>query len=186
MSDLNTNTTTTSDDNYLPKKDRSLRFLTIAVIAFFAGVMLCIVCYSVTLLNIYELSKILTISAVIGFLIPLKYYQKWFHFIKYEVIIFNILGMCPFLTGLFLLFNFTFSSNPYTHDYRVEKIYFEGEENYKSIGVILESNIFSQEPKIVKLNDRDSHTIFNKSFLRVTISKGLFGYEVIKDREFIK
>jgi hypothetical protein len=183
---LNKNTTRKSDDNYKPKKDRSLRLLTFAVIAFFAGIMLCIGCYSITLLNIYELSKLLAIFAVIGFLIPLKYYQKWFHFIKYEVIIFNILGMCPFLTGLFLLLNFMFATNPYTHDYRVEKIYFEGEENYKSIGVVLENNIFSQEPKIVELSDTDSYDLRTKSFLRVTIAKGLFGYKVINAREFIK
>ncbi len=186
MDTLQKNKTSKSSDHYNSKKDRSLRYLTLAVVGLFSGVILCIGFYSITLLNIYELSKIITFFGVVGFLIPIKYYQKWFHFIKYEVIIFNIVGLCPFLTGLFLLLNFAFANDPHTHEYKIEKIYIEGELNYKSIGVVLENNFFSQEPKIVELTETDTYQINQKKFLRVTICQGLFGYEVIKEREFLR
>ena len=130
-------------DEYKPKRDRSKIFSLITVICFFVGFGLCIGFYSVTLIDIYSFSKFIVAFAVMGFLIPLKFYRKWCHFIKYETIIFNVIGIEPIFSGLFLTLNFTFSSNPKTHQYKIEKIYFDGEEDYKSIGVILENNIFS-------------------------------------------
>ena len=173
-------------DNYKPKKDRSLRFLTFAVFSLFIGFGFCIGFYPYTLIDLYGFSKILAVFTVFGFLIPLKYYQKWFHFIKYETIIFNFIGTGPLLTGLFFLLNFTFSSNPFVHQYKIEKMYFEGDESYKSFGVILENNIFSGERKIVELSDISPYELMNKKYLKLTISKGLFGYDVIKERELIQ
>ena len=170
---------------YQQKKDKSYRFLTAAVLAFFTGLVLCVAFYSYTLINIFQLSKFFVGFTVVGFLIPLKYYQKWFHFIKYETIIFNIIGIGPFLTGLFLFINFTFSSNPFTHQYKIEKLYFEGEQDYKSIGVVLEENMFSKERKIVELTRVSPNEVFSKQFLKVTIAEGLFGYQVIKEKELV-
>ena len=96
------------------------------------------------------------------------------------------MGVAPLLTGLFLALNFIFSSGNISHDYKIEKIYFEGEESYKSVGVILENNFFSGERKIVQLSDPDPSEIMNNSHFRVTLGKGLFGFEVIKERTFIK
>jgi hypothetical protein len=174
------------DEEYKKIKDHSFKFLTFSVVAFFVGFGLCVGYYSYTLINILELSKFMAIFAVVGFLIPLKLYQKWFHFIKYEMIIFNIIGIAPLFTGIFLFLNFTFSSNPFTHQYKIEKLYFEGEENYKSVGVVLEQNFFSKERKIVELTNPTPEDIFGKKFLKVTISKGLFGYEVIKEKLLIE
>ena len=102
------------------------------------------------------------------------------------MIIFNILGVAPFLTGLFLLINFTFVSESYTHRYKIDKIYFEGEQGYKSVGVVLEDNFFSGERKIVELTDVPPNEIIGKQFLKITISKGIFGFEVIKEKILIK
>jgi hypothetical protein len=173
-------------DNYKPNQDKSSRFVLVAILAFFIGFGLCVGYYSYTLMDIYELSKFLAGFAVVGFLIPLRFYNKWFHFIKYETVIFNIIGVAPFLTGLFLVLNFSFSSNPSTHNYRIEKLYFEGEQDYKSIGVVLEENFFSGERKIVELTDPDPTELFEKKFLKVTIAEGLFGFKVVKEKMLIK
>ena len=173
-------------DNYNPDKDRSFRVIFISIIGFFVGFGLCVGFYGSTLIDIFDLSKFIVGFAVIGFLIPLKFYTKWFHFIKYETIIFNIIGVAPLLTGLFLLLNFTFASDPFTHNYKIEKIYLEGEQDFRSIGVVLENNFFSGERKIVELTDLPPTNIFENKFLKVTISKGLFGFDVIKERILIK
>jgi len=168
---------------YSPKKDRSYRFLTLAVLAFFIGFILCFSFYSCTLISTFQLSKFFIGFTVVGFLIPLKYYQKWFHFIKYETIIFNIVGVGPFLTGLFLLLNFVFSSNPFTHQYKIEKIYFEGDGSYRSVNVILENNLFADEPKIINIDDLNPHDLEGNISLQFTIKKGLFGFDVIKGKK---
>ena len=175
-----------SDKEYTPKKDRSFNVILISVLGFFIGFGLCVGYYFYTLIDILDFSKFIVAFAVVGFLIPLKYYSKWFHFVKYEMIIFNLLGVAPFLTGLFFFLNFTFSSNPDTHNYRIEKIYFEGEENYKSMGVVLEQNFFSEERKIVELTNIEPSEVLDKKFLKVTVSEGLFGIKVIKEKVLIR
>jgi len=167
-------------------KDRSYTVITITVFSFFIGSGLSIWLYFITLIDILELSKFIIAFTVVGFLIPLKFYRKWFHFIKYEMVIFNIMGVGPLLTGLFLLSNLIFSSNSITQNYRIEKLYFEGEENHKIMGVVLQNNAFSEERKIVELTDIDPSEVFEKHFLKLTIAKGLFGYEVLKEKELIK
>ena len=89
--------------NYKPKKDKSYNYIVFAVLCFFVGFGLSIAFYSYVLIDIVTLSKFIAAFAVIGFLIPLKLYRKWFDFIKYEMIIFNIIGIAPILTGLFLI-----------------------------------------------------------------------------------
>ena len=101
------------------------------------------------------------------------------------MIIFNIIGVAPFFTGLFLFLNFTFTSNTYTQELRIDKIYFEGEGNQNSIGVILENNIFSDERKIVELTNISTSEILEKKFLKITLSEGIFGYKVIKEKVLI-
>lgn len=186
MKPIITNKSSEKDSSYKPKKDRSFKILLFAVASFFIGFGLCIGYYSQTLIDIYNLSKFLIGFAVVGFFIPLKVYRKWLHIIKYEMIIFNIIGVAPLLTGIFLTINYTFSNNPSSHNYRIERLYFEGEENYKSIGVVLEKNFFSGERKIVELTNEEPSEVFNKKHLKVTISEGLFGFKVIKERVLIK
>ena len=171
--------------NYGSTKDYSYHFLYAAVIALFLGVGMCLVFYSVTLISIFQFSKILVGFTFVGFLIPLKVYQKWFHFIKYETIIFNIIGVGPFLTGIFLLLNFFISTNTFSHQYRIEKVYIDGEDSYQSIGVVLEGNVFSGEPKIVELTDEEMLTIYKKKSLMLTVSEGVFGFEVIKEKKLL-
>ena len=172
-------------ERYKPTGDRSFKIILFSVIGFFVGFGLCVGYYSCTLISFFDLSKLMVFFAIIGFLLPLKYYRRWFHFVKYEMILFNIIGISPLLAGFFLLINFTFITDSYTHQYRIEKIYFEGEQNYKTMGVILENNFFSGERKIVELTNIPPD-ISKKQFLKITISEGIFGFDVIKEKILIK
>ncbi len=172
--------------SYHPKNDKSYTFTIVTVMCFFVGMGLCVTLYAKTLINIYSFSKLFIGFTVVGFLIPLKLYAKWFQFIKYEIVLFNVIGMGPILTGLFLLINLLFTSSQYTHKYKIEKIYLNGVENVNGIGVILENNIFSHEPKIVELKDDDKYNIHTQGYFKITLATGFFGYEVIKNRAFVK
>lgn len=171
---------------YHPKKDRSYTIIVLMILAFFIGLGLIVSYYDITLISIFSLSKFIVAFAVIGFLIPLKVYQKWFHFIKYEVIIFNIIGISPLLTGLFLLLNYSIASEPVTNKYRVEKIYIDGQPGYETVGVVLEKNFFSGEQKIVQIKDPNPKEMMTNRYLKVTIAQGLFGFEVVQEKEFVK
>lgn len=170
---------------YQPKKDKSYNYIVMAVLCFFIGFGLTIGFYSYILIDIITLSKFIAAFAVVGFLIPLRLYRKWFHFIKYEMIIFNVLGVAPILTGLFLCLNFLFVTDEFSHDYKIMDIFIDGKENHKTIGVVLENNVFSGNDKIVKINNI-TPDVLTSSHYRVTLATGLFGYEVVKETKFIK
>lgn len=171
--------------SYKPKKDKSYNYIVIAVLCFFIGFGLTIAFYSYILIDIITLTKFIAAFAVVGFLIPLKLYRKWFDFIKYEMIIFNILGVAPILTGLFLCLNFMSVTDEFSHDYKIMDIFIDGKENHRTIGVVLENNVFSGNDKIVQISSITPE-VLNSSHYRVTLAKGLFGFEVVKETKFIK
>jgi hypothetical protein len=173
-------------NNYKEKEDRSLLFLTLSVVGVFLGLVSSIVFYSFTLIDIYNVSKFYIAFTVIGFILPLKYYQKWFHFIKYEVIIFNLIGMGPFFSGLFLCLNFFLSTNSSTEKYKIEHLYVIGEGHNSTLGIILEDNLFSGEEKITSLKDVLQEEFSGNTHLNLTLADGLFGYKVIREKSFEK
>lgn len=173
-------------NNYKEQKDKSLTFLTLSILALFVGGFVSITLYSVTLINLYTISKLWIGFTFVGFLIPLKYYQKWFNFIKYEMIIFNVIGIGPFLMALFLSLNYILSTETLSQKYRIEKIYYEGENNAKYLGIILEGKEFSGERKITEIDPFEASKIVRKPYLKLVIANGVFGYQVITERTFIK
>ncbi len=160
--------------------------MAIAIITFFLGCGTILGIYHLILIDFYDLSKIIGAAAVTGFLIPLKFYRKWFDFIKYEVIIFNILGLAPFLTALFLVLNYTITSNETTVDHKIELVYTQGSGNSLEHLIILENNAHADEPKIITIDDVEFIGFSDKIFYRITLADGLFGLKVIKNREFVK
>lgn len=167
--------------NYKLNKDRSILFIRLSIIFFFIGIILCASLYSKTIIHLYAFSRFYIAFSVIGFLIPFKYYTKWFQFIKYEIVIFNIIGSGPLLTGLFLLFNYYITTSTTTNKYKIEKIYFTPTNDY---GIILEKNKFSTEPKIVEIKEDDQYNIYQQKYFKLILAKGIFGYQVIKNRTF--
>ena len=165
---------------YAPAKDRSSKFIALSVVSFFIGFGLIIALYSYTFISLFTLTKFIVAFAVIGFFIPLKLYQKWFHFIKYEMIVFNILGVAPFLSGLFLALNFLFSSNPQQHDFKIIGI----EQVNGSVVFKLKNDRPFLDDKAYEFSSLSFLEIANKNTLVITVEKGLFGFDVIGEREF--
>ncbi|MBI2281601.1 MAG: hypothetical protein HYU68_13070 [Bacteroidetes bacterium] len=173
---LNNNTETP----YQPIKDRSKKVMTISVFAFFIGFALIIVLYPYILINFFTLTKIIIGFTVVGFIIPLKLYRKWFQFIKYEMILFNILGAGPLLTGLFLTFNLLFTSNAQTINYEIIGCKING----NSVDLELRSEIQHIDPKITNISDVDIEAFSKAKTIDITIADGIFGFKVIKNRTF--
>lgn len=158
----------------------------LAVFGFFIGFGLCIGFYGVTLISLLDFSKFIAAFAVIGFLIPLKVYRNKFNFIKYEVVIFNLVGVAPFLAGLFLTLNFFISTPLSSEVYFIEKVYLGNMQNNLPPKIFLENNLYNNESKITEVSSEEAPLLLSKNYLKLSLSKGLFGFEVIKEREFIK
>lgn len=167
---------------YQPIKDRSKRAITISIFALFIGFGLIILMYPLTLINFLKLTQLFIGFSVVGFLIPLKWYQRWFHFIKYEMILFNLMGIGPFFTALFLVLNFLFSSNPQTINYEI--IGFE--KSGGGIDLKLRSEIQEINPKITYLSEVNLEEFTFAKTIDITLADGFFGFKIIKDRTFRK
>jgi len=174
-----------TEPEYYPKKDNSTLAITLSVISFFISLLVIIFLYDVTLISFFGLSKWFTGFTVIGFLVPIKLYQKWFHFIKYEVIIFNILGVGPVTTALFLIFNLVFSNNNIIEYHTIEKVYKIKEISTKKQGVILQNKAYQNDLKITGFESLNSTNLNYYNTLKITFNNGLFGYRIIKEKEFI-
>lgn len=171
-----------SEIPYQPVKDNSKKVMTISVFAFFIGFALIIVLYPYILINFFTLTKIFIGFTVIGFVIPLKFYRKWFQFIKYEMILFNILGAGPLLTGLFLSLNLLITTNAQTINYEIIGCKING----NSVDLELRSEIQHINPKITCMNDVDMVEFTFAKTIDITLADGIFGFKVIKDRTFKK
>ncbi len=167
---------------YKPIKDKSKKAITVSIFGLFIGFGLIILIYPLTLINFFKLTQFFIGFSVVGFLIPLKLYQRWFHFIKYEMILFNLMGVGPFFTALFLVINFLFSSNQQTINYEI--IGFERRGN--GINLNLNSEIQKNNPKITYLSEVNFEEFAAAKTIDITLSDGLFGFKIIKNRTFKK
>ncbi|MGE0560670.1 MAG: hypothetical protein AB7O47_02540 [Flavobacteriales bacterium] len=165
---------------YQPVKDRSKATITIAVFAFFIGFALMLLIYPFILINFFKLTQFFVGFTVVGFLIPLKLYRKWFQFIKYEMVLFNILGVGPFFTGLFLLLNLLITTDAQTINYKIIGSKISGQ----NIELKLQSEIGEIDPKITSMNNVDIEEYISAKTIDITLAQGIFGLTVIKDRTF--
>lgn len=170
------------DTPYQPIKDKSKRAIIISIFGLFIGFGLIILMYPLTLINFFKLTQLFIGFSVVGFLIPLKFYQRWFHFIKYEMILFNLMGVGPFFTASFLILNFLFSSNPQTINYEI--IGFEKSGN--GIDLKLRSGLQEINPKITYMSEVNVEEFTFAKTIDITLADGLFGFKIIKDRTFRK
>lgn len=165
---------------YQPAKDNSKKALTIAIFGLFLGFGLILLLYPLILINFFTLTQFFVGFTVVGFLIPLKLYQKWFQFIKYEMILFNILGVGPLFTGLFLLLNLLITTNAQTINYQIIGCKTSGQ----NIELKLQSEIGVIDPKITSMSNVNLEEFVAAKTIDITLAKGIFGLTVIKDRTF--
>lgn len=96
------------------------------------------------------------------------------------MILFNLMGIGPFFTALFLVLNFLFSSNPQTINYEI--IGFE--KSGSGIDLKLRSEIQEINPKITYLSEVNLEEFTFAKTIDITLADGLFGFKIIKDRTF--
>lgn len=174
------------DQQYHPAKDRSHSTITLSVIAFFVGFGLILGFYSITIITLYTLLKLLFTLCAIGLLIPRKWYTKKLQLINYEVYIVNILGVGPFLTGLFLVLNFMLPRNTSTTKHEItERLLEQTKEGKVTLYLTLKNNAYNNNPKIIEFDGKSVVDATNHNYLQITTKKGLFGFDVISEKTFV-
>ncbi len=168
------------EQDYQPTKDKSKGAIALTIFAMFIGLGLIIGFYDFTFVTFLGITKVFLGFAVVGFIIPLKLYQRWFHFIKYEVIIFNVIGVGPLFSGLFFVFNFLFSHSPQVYDFEIVS---RQNINEKIVFQISDEKPLLPE-KAYQFNSLSWEEMMGKRTLEITVEKGAFGFEVIKERRF--
>lgn len=154
--------------------------------SWFIGIILLFFLSSKTDISLIETLKWLVFFALIFTLIPYKWTVKLlpveFHF----MVAINIIALGPILTSMFLVLNFSFSSNPITRTSHID-YYHSGKESFNNNDVVLELEhdalqdqksfrSFEYGHYIEEIMDHENYTY--------TIEEGLFGYDVLVDFEF--
>ncbi len=164
---------------YQPKKDKSMTVITIVIAGFFIGSMWCVAYYPYTLINFYDFSKVFIFLAVIGFLLPLRFYTKLFHFTKYEAFMFNLMGVAPFVCGSLLLLNYYFYTTTFTHFYFIEEYFIEEQRTISTLGIEAERNLITGKYKIIGLSYPNEHDFLQYNFYEIEIREGILGFKTV-------
>ncbi len=96
------------------------------------------------------------------------------------MILFNMLGVGPLFSGLFLTANILFSSNPQTVNYKIIGCKISGD----CVDLELDSKIQLINPKITYMSDVNMAEFAEAKTIDITIADGIFGFKVIKNRTF--
>lgn len=168
------------EQSYVPKKDKSRRYIAATIIAFFVGTAITMLLYPLTFITGFDLTKIILGFALLGFLVPVKFYSKAFDFVNYEVVILNLLGIGPFFTALFLTINFLITTETSVNTYEFNSFV----KNANDIELLIIENTPQLPQKAFICSPSILHEM-RGNFLEITIEKGLFGVEVIKDRKIV-
>lgn len=164
---------------YQPRKDKSMTVITIVIAGFFIGSMWCVAYYPHTLINFYDFSKVFVFLAVVGFLLPLRLYTKWFHFTKYEAFIFNLMGVAPFVCGSLLLLNYYFYTTTFTHYYFIKEYFVEDQLTIATLGIEAERNLITGKYKIIGLTYPDENDFLQYNFYEIEIREGILGFKTV-------
>lgn len=166
---------TDTEDNMSP-----IHFLMVAL--YFVSIFLLMHYFGKTLMNFFALFSLFMLFAAAAFLVPISIYRKKFTMSYYEFSLMNILGIAPCLTSLMLLLNFHISTNEHIERYKITR----REVSNQEMILHLESNALNKQEFLRTIDDEEmlQYPDTYSDTLSITFAEGLFGYEVVKNREF--
>ena len=146
----------------------------------FVGLFVIFWMYQTTDISLVEILKWFVLFAVVLTLIPYKWVLKFIKIEYSQLLAINFIGLGPFLTSLFLIFNSLFAPLSTTTTYGVNSFVLSdsGFEN-DYLFVVLEGDSLKDQPKLRRFEYSHFKIVVQESdSLELTIKKGLFGYDV--------
>jgi hypothetical protein len=169
------------------EKDRTWHWsYTIALTGLFGGLFSLAFAGSKTLITAYDLSRVVCIACVAGFIIPFRYYKKWWGMNKLETFLFNIMGAGPVLVSVLLWINFFIGKNTYEEKHEI--IVAEYTRSFLADGAeilfTLNNNAFEKFPEARRFAiTPEEKNIAAAQFINYEIRNGVLGYKVIVKKE---
>lgn len=149
---------------------------------YFVSLFLLFYYFGKTFMNLFSLFGLFILFAAAAFLIPISLYRKKFTMSYYEFALLNIIGIAPTLTTLLLLLNFHITFNEHIEKHKIIKRDISKQE----IILYLENNALDEFEFLRTIDDEEMHQHpgMYSDTLSITFADGLFGYKVVKNREY--
>lgn len=158
------------------------------LIGLFAGIFTFAFIGLSTLVSFMFLSQVLAFFSFAGLLIPLRFYKKWFGMNRIEAVLFNILGIGPFISALLLWVNFIFHSKVKEELIPVVSAKIISAEHFEDIKVefSLENGFYEQYP-VVRTITLDANNLkkAEAGALKIFTAEGGLGYKVFLGNEVV-
>lgn len=152
--------------------------------SWFIGLLLLFWVYSDTNISFTEILKWFAFFSLIFTLIPYKWMVKVLPIDYTFMIVVNVMGLGPIFTSIFLIVNMIFSTGAVTESHKIEH-YYNGDGFNKNQTIIrLEDSALNEMEKFRSFDPAYRGLIKESEIFTITISKGLFGYEVMDDYKF--
>ena len=161
-----------------------LNFSFVLASAWFIGLFLLYGMYQYTDIHFFETIKWLFLFALAFTMIPYKLVLKVITIDYSHLLALNLIGFGPFFTGMFLLLNFVFASQTTINTYAIVdtmKSVIPFENSF--IFIDLEDGALKDQRKFRRFDVAYLDDFKEADSITYTISKGLFGYDVLNDYE---
>ena len=160
---------------------------TAMLLGWFIGIVTIYVIGLITVLNMYDFTRIIAFFCLSGLLIPLRFYRKYLSIDKLEVVFFNIMGVGPIIFSFLLLLNF-FTAGPH----RIETYEIVAKEALDSslhggktfYRVTLEDDALERYPTLRRI-DPVEHNFYpaNTNRMNFEFSTGIIGWDILHGKE---
>lgn len=128
-----------------------------------------------------ELSKIVAFFCLVGLLIPLKFYRKWFKIERIEGFLLSVFGIGPLAFSSLLWLNFLWVENRSTEQYAIV----DAEITTDFIATItfqLQDDALMEYPEFRRFEITNKE-LLNGTTVSYQFAEGILGYRVVKDRQ---
>ncbi len=170
------------------KREKVSIIYVIMVFVFFLGYISIAYVGHYTLVSAFFISKVTVFFSVFFMLIPLKIYKQIFKFNIYEMLLFNFLVMGPGITALLLWLNFLVYTDVQNevHIIRAKQLETVGTFHSNKHFITLENNAYEDFPEIRTFENNDYPMLANAKAVRYKFAKGLLGYNILLEHEFLE
>ena len=160
---------------------------TVMLAGLFLGVLSLAIAGNRTFVGIKELSQLVIGCCVIGLLVPIPWYAHRIGITRTEGFLFNVLGIGPILCALVLWLNYFVRTDVQTERYEVlERLYTNESFAGRSVLLSLQDSAYNdwEEMRRFDPNPEEPEALMADTLI-LTVGTGLFGYDVLIDREII-
>ncbi len=140
-----------------------------------------------TFLSWFELSRLVALCCFAGALIPHRLYRNWLPLTRFDILLFNILGIGPLLFGSVLWVNFLFHGPVEKEVHEIVDRQVERADLLSAgmVMVTLQGEALKEYPEFRKYEVYEGHVeVLKASRVEYKTARGALGWKVLLERNF--